>query len=119
MDHKPNKNNPVKPTQSLDLVQTPKSSERVQLGIPYNVIDTPSRQELNIATITRRRFSSSQYDELFKSHHILDESTSSEMKVHSLNDNFVVDLHEFELFFNFRQNTKIYLLRFLIMNIRV
>ena len=58
MDHKPNKHNPVKPTQSLNLAQTPKFSESIQLGIPYNVIDTPSRQELNIATITRRRFSS-------------------------------------------------------------
>ena len=114
IDHKPNKHNTTKPTQSHDLVQTPKSSESIPLGIPYNVIDTPSRQELNIATITRRRFSSSQYDEHFKSHHIFNESPTSEIKVLCLHEDFVVDLHEFEWFFNFLLKTKIYLLRFLI-----
>ena len=81
MVHKINNHGPATASQSPVSIQNLK-------------FDTSSRQETNIATITRRRFSSSQYDEYFKSQHTKLESASSEMKVHCLNKNFVVDLHE-------------------------
>ena len=81
---KPNKNVSSKPSLSLDLVQHPTSCHGKESPASNKINEVILRSKCNTATITRRRFSSSQYDEYLKSHLDGDNSSINDVKVFEL-----------------------------------
>ena len=87
-NQKSNKSFSSKPSHSFDLVPKPSSIDSKGSPNSFQIYEATLRSQCNTATIKRRRFSSSQYDEYLKSHLTKEESPTNDIKVLDL----IVDL---------------------------